>query len=171
MQATEYLLSTGYRQPAILTASGHQAFKNRYEGFIAALRNRGIEPKKCMHFVIDPTETHGDVASEKRYAGIERVFESRDRFDALITGMYTEVIGAAWRGGISIPGDFALIAETCRREPFLEEFKITEMRADHHEIGRFAAQRILQQKSYDAAHQGRLSLPIELIMRESCPPR
>ena len=170
-RVTEYLWSLGYRKPAMLIATKHHAYMERYKGFCDALRNLGQEPSQFKCFTIDTHETHGQVSQAKRRAVVEQVLQARGQFDALITGAYVDVLGAARRHHLDIPGDFALVAETFGHNAFIEELGITELRADHYTFGLLAGQQVGKLSNYDAANQTHISVPVELIVRDSTPPK
>lgn len=169
-RAVEHLWSRGYRRPAIFLGSSHHAYQIRYSGFCDALRELGQNPDDFLK--VEAAEAiscggHHAACDEHIRAATRQLFDQLDKFDSLITTSFPAILGEANRRGLSLPDDFAFIAETSAREHVLEELEVTEMRADHRLIGRLVGQR-LADLIKNGFSQSKFAIPSELFIRKSC---
>ena len=171
MRAVEYLWSLGYRKPAILMGSAHQAYHDRYEGFKDALRSFGQDPSKFLAVTASPQEVHVNPTSEELSVAAEKIVEQADRFDAVITPSFFEFLRVAGAKGLTVGRDFVLIGETSCADRVAEQFEITELRGDHSQLGKLAAEKLMTQFETRTRLHMRIPVPCELIIRESTPSR
>lgn len=171
MRAVEYLWSLGYRKPAILMGSAHKAYLDRYEGFKDALRSFGQNPDDHLAVTVDPEEVHVDPTEEQILAAAEKMIDQAGEFDSVITPSFFEFIQAANAKGMSVGKDFAIVGETSCSDRLAQQFGITELRNDHIQLGKLAAEKLITQ--FDSSKRLHMRIPVscELIIRESCPSR
>jgi LacI family transcriptional regulator, galactose operon repressor len=167
--AIDYLVALGHR--AIAHIAGPPALsptEERYRGFLEAMRKHELEPsKKLMTFAEAFTGGAG-------VAPTRELLERGERFTAVFAAndlLALDCIDTLKAGGLACPCDVSVIG--FNDMPFAERFTppLTTIRFSHYEIGRRAAEMLIDQLNTDASPRT-LVLPTELIERGStAPPR
>lgn len=111
-KATEYLIQKGHRRIAIISAEDMDSSvgKLRLQGYLAALKNYGIEEnQKLICRVSDDTEHY---SMENGYLTAQKLLESKEAFtavyatsDAMAVGVYR----ALREAGLQIPEDISVM--------------------------------------------------------------
>lgn len=106
-----YLCSLGHRRIALLTASDEDKSigKLRYNGYIRALRENGIEPDKRLICKMDPKKS--DYSMENGYNLTRKLIESGEEFTALYASSDYMAIGACKAMndlGKKVPEDYSV---------------------------------------------------------------
>ncbi|NLW85462.1 MAG: GntR family transcriptional regulator [Planctomycetes bacterium] len=171
MRAVEYLWSLGYRKPAILMGSAHRAYRARYEGFADALRGFGQDVAKFVAVAATSRDVHINPTHEEVLAAANKILAREGDFDSIITTSFFEVIQAAEAKGLKVGKDFALIGETSYPDRIAQQFNITELRSDHAQLGKLAAEKLVARFTENQRLHMRIPVSCELIIRESCPSR
>lgn len=167
-QATEYLLKLGHRRIGLITASqGIRPGRERVRGYMDAHRTMGI--------ALDPTLIRsGSLAAEYGSREAYTLLTMPAAPTALISGgnqILAGVLKAVSSLSIKIPEQLSLISCDDTELSALYNPPIAVIKRDLHEIGRTAAELLLQRLQGDTnPTPRRVSMPTELVLRESCAP-
>jgi LacI family transcriptional regulator len=165
-QAVDYLLDLGHRRIAMITA-GMEVLpgRERVRGFVQALRKRGVE--------IPPDFIRAQrLSADYGYRETLDLLRRPDRPTALVAGgnqLLPGVLRAAQQLGIVIPAELSLV--TCDRTDLASVYagSITMIERDVPEIGRTAAQLLLERLGDPAPRPARqVVLPTRLVLGRSC---
>ncbi|HEY5081597.1 MAG TPA: substrate-binding domain-containing protein [Bauldia sp.] len=167
-QAISYLLDLGHRRIGLITA-GTEILpgRERIRGFTNAFVGRGMPV---------PTELIRSQSLSADFGFRETVsfLRSPDRPTALVAGgnqLLVGVLRAIEQQGVSIPRDLSLV--TCDRTDLASVYpgSITAIDRDIPEIGRTAAQLLLERINGPANWPARsVMLPTRLVLGKSCAP-
>ncbi len=170
-RAVEFLWKRGYRKPILIVGSLHSAYRERIAGFKEGLRYLNQDPDKFGVVIFHPSDMKGTHLPEEDEKKMEQILESKEKFDSIITCVKEELIGAVVRRGLSIFDTSGLLLETGYPDEFALTCGISEMRLDHTIAGKIAAEKILQQFNEGRRFAERLTIPMQIIIRDSCPPK
>ncbi|WP_244756041.1 LacI family DNA-binding transcriptional regulator [Pseudoxanthomonas helianthi] len=165
-EAADYLLSLGHRDIALIT--GPSAYRSTYErtnGFVEALRRRGLELPPERICEAGYTFESGVAAAEKLLLG------SKQRPTAIFTGndeMAAGVYRVSMRAGIQIPRELSVVGYD--DSPLASRLwpPLTSVRRQTRDTGRTAAAMLIQPE--DAKTLSVASVRPHLIVRDSCQP-
>lgn len=167
-QATSYLLDLGHRDIALITGtSGHLAGRTRVEGFRRAFEDRGVEvaPDRILQ---------GGFSREFGQMAASHLLFGPTPPTALICGGTPILLGALpviHSADLSIPGDLSLISCDDFDVTQLYRPAITVVRRDLHQIGRIAAQSVVNLiEGVVLPVPSSFRMPTELVVRNSCAP-
>lgn len=158
-----HLLRLGYRRVATITGPHNMiAGADRREGYLAALRGRGLTPDPALIVEGDFTEAGG-------YTAMRQLLPYRP--DAVFAASDMMAIGAlrALReAGLRVPDDVALagfddIPAAARADP-----PLTTIRQPIQRAGAVAAETLIDLIAHPESQPRRIILPTELVIRESC---
>jgi LacI family transcriptional regulator len=165
-QAVDYLIELGHRRIALITAgSDIRPGRERIRGFVEAYARRGLAYSKDL---IRAQSLSADFGFREASALLER----RERPTALIAGgnqILVGVLKAVQQQGISVPDQLSLV--TCDRTDLSTVYPgpLTVIDRDLAEIGRTAAQMLLDRISApEDRPPRRISLPTTLLLGRSC---
>lgn len=165
-QAIDYLVGLGHRRIALLTGSP--------ELYPARERIKGYRLAHAAHgpLLDDFVVRTGTFLADFGFRETSGLLSSRRPPTAIISGgmeMLAGVIRAVRVGGLGIPGDVSIVACSDSDLAELMTPPVTALRWDLAEVGRTAAQMLLDRLEGEALHEPRrIKLPTELILRESC---
>jgi LacI family transcriptional regulator len=167
-QAVDYLLDLGHRRIGLITA-GKEILpgRERIRGFQQAFARRGIP---CPPEMIRSQSLSADFGFREALD----LLRLPDRPTALVAGgnqLLVGVLKATQQQGISIPGELSLV--TCDRTDLASVYagSITTIDRDIGEIGRTAAQLLLERMGGNNARpMRRIMLPTRLVLGRSCAP-
>jgi LacI family transcriptional regulator len=165
-QATQYLMDLGHRRIAIITAgSDIRPGRERVRGFVDAFARRGLPvPTDLIH--------SQSLSAEFGFREATALMNGPDRPTAIIAAgnrILVGVLRSFQQQGISVPGDVSLIG--CDRSDIamLYPGPITIIDRDVDEIGRTAAQLLLERiRNPGDRPAQRVSFPTRLILGGSC---
>ena len=162
---TEHLLDLGHRRIAVVRGlAGISSTIERFDGYSAALRDRGIEVDTDL--IIDG-DSNTDVAERE----VQSSMAGADRPTALVSMNNSMTIGAlkAVRNlGLSIPADVAFVCYDDFEWSDLFEPKLTAAAQDVETIGATAVELLLRRiRGQDGAPQ-RIRVPTTFHHRNSC---
>lgn len=168
--ATNYLLDLGHRRIGSVTGPTHVTTgKGRMEGFVAAMKARGLEPD-LAHIC------SGEFREEVAYSVVLSVLKSPDRPTALYVAnseMLSGVVRAANYMGLKCPEDISIVATDKLTGPgmFRSRFTRTEqpVRDMANEAIRLLMDRINRAGGEKEAPRHVVFQPT-LVVRESCAP-
>lgn len=161
--ATNHLIEQGCEHVAMICGpESHHSIRLRSRGYRKALFDAGRLADPDMEVVLDPSMDYASAAAE----AMQRLMNLENPPDAVFayndaTAMYA--MEYCLSKGMVLPNDMLFvgyddIAASSRFRPSL-----TTVRVDKEELGRSAAQRLIQNEHLP----GEVLLPVELIVRES----
>jgi LacI family transcriptional regulator len=163
--ATEHLLSAGRRAIAHIAGPPVIHAQRRERGYREAMQAHGIEPRAAWIAAAGFMEDDG-------YRAMKRLLEGRSRIDAVFAANDPAAIGAMkaiWEAGLSVPDDIAVVGAGNVVHSDLLRVPLTTVSWSKEELGRRAADLILQQIGPHAEGPfKRVIIPPELIVRASC---
>ena len=171
--ATRYLIGLGHRRIALLTADAEmRPSRERIAGFQEVFAEAGIDPagaQLCLQS--SPMDfAHGDALALLR----DGDFRHGGRPTAVIalgTRILAGVLRAARDSGLSVPGDLSVLSVGDTDLAAVHTPAITALRWSLEDVGRAAAELLLQRLRGDAGQaQSRALLPVDLVLRDSCAP-
>jgi LacI family transcriptional regulator len=166
--ATAHLLSTGRRAIGHIVGPAVVHAERREQGYREALRAEGIEPKPG--WIIS-----GGFMENDGYQAMKRLLESRSQIDAVFAANDPAAIGAmkaVWEAGLSVPDDIAIVGAGNVVHSDLLRVPLTTVSWSKEEMGRRAAELILDQIGpHPKGPFRRVIVPPELIVRGSSSPR
>lgn len=173
MAATRYLIGLGHRRIALLTADAEmRPSRERIAGFQDAFTEAGIDPagaQLCLQS--SPMDfAHGDALALLR--GVDLHENGRPTaVIALGTRILAGVLRAARDSSLSVPGDLSVLSVGDTDLAAVHTPAITALRWSLEDVGRAAAELLLQRLRGDAGQaQNRALLPVDLVLRDSCAP-
>jgi LacI family transcriptional regulator len=165
---TEHLFWHG-RQRILFVGDTDAApdIRERYEGFVAAHRTRGLVPAEPVH--IRFRECDGTQFAERLLAGEFEV-------DALVCGndeLALAIMKTLIDGGVEVPDAIAVVGWDDVMTSRYVRPGLTTVRQPVHELGALAADRLHELVTGAMPRAERLVLPTQLVIRSSCgcPPR
>jgi LacI family transcriptional regulator len=165
-QAAEYLIGLGHRRIALITASVEiLPGRERVKGFQRALQAHGIS---CPSDFVRAKSLSAEFGFREALDLLERP----DRPTALVAGgnqLLAGVLKAAQQQGLAVPSDLSIV--TCDRTELAEIYAggVTTIDRDVGEIGRTAAQLLLERLGDPGERPARrVTLPTRLVLGSSC---
>ncbi|GFP32604.1 LacI family transcriptional regulator [Candidatus Hakubella thermalkaliphila] len=163
--AVDYLLELGHREVALVggpfeVTSGLE----RHEGYVAALREAGIEPRPELMKM-------GDFRKEGAYRSTLELLQLKNRPTALFVANNLMTIGSllAIRDmGFSIPDDISIIGFDDMDWTVLANPPLTTVAQPTYEMGVTAMELLIRQMHKEKIDQKEILLSPELRVRESC---
>jgi len=168
-QATRYLIGLGHRRIALISGGrGNRVARDRLRGLELAHEEAGLP--------VDPQLLRLDsFASDYALRETQLLMDLPDPPTAIVAlgiHLLPGVLTALRMKGLSVPGDVSLIASNDSELCQLATPAITVIRYDSYALGREAALLLLRRlRGEQPAGAARVSLPTELVMRESCAAR
>lgn len=165
--ATEHLLSLGHRQIAMITGwSSHRDTKGRIAGYRTALETAGL--------LVDPAYVlDSDYSMEQGYIQAHALLDLPNPPTALIAACDAQAIGvyrALYERRLRIPEDFSVIGFDDIPTAQWMAPPLTTIRQPLRDIGRVAAERLLQLMAGEPLETLRVELESPLLVRSSCAP-
>jgi len=172
-QATRYLLSLGHTRIAFFLAeSATSTFRDRLNGYLAALFEEGIIPR---HEMVIGGEASDDW--DLRRKRVEDLLRSPNRPTAVLSAnddYALTVLGVARRLGVQIPEDLSLIGFDDIPFAMHMDPPLTTIRVDKEMMGRLGVRRLHSRLAAGERPYpepcGRYEVPVALIIRRSCLP-
>jgi len=162
-EVVAHLLRLGYRRVATITGPRNMiAGADRLEGYLAALRGRGLAPNPALIVEGDFTEAGGYTAMKQLLPHApDAVFAASDM-------MAIGALRALREAGLHVPEDIALasfddIPAAARTDP-----PLTTVRQPIQRAGVVAAETLIDMITHPDGQPRRIILPTELVIRESC---
>jgi LacI family transcriptional regulator len=166
--ATRYLTGLGHRRIALLTADARmRPSRERIAGFQEVFAEAGIDPEGAQLCIqSSPMDfAHNDTLT---------LLSGSDRPTAVIalgTRILAGVLRAARDLGLSVPGDLSVLSVGDTDLAAVHTPAITALRWSLEDVGRAAAELLLQRLRGDASlAQSRALLTVDLVLRDSCAP-
>lgn len=166
--ATRYLIGLGHRRIALLTADARmRPSRERIAGFREAFADAALDPSGAQLCI---------QASPMDFAQGDTVaLLQSDRRPTAIIALGTRILAGALRAardlGLSVPRDISVLSVGDTDLASVHIPAITALRWSLEDIGRAAAELLLQRLRGDVGQaQARALLPVDLVLRESCGP-
>lgn len=163
-RATEHLLELGHRRIALITSTMNLLpARERVQGLREGFERRGLEPREDMLRC-------GSFSKEYGARSTEELLDMAEPPTAIIAGgniIFTGVISETHRRGLCVGQDISLI--TCDDTP-LAQFHtppVTAVARDAMDMGTTAAKLLLAHLGDPDGSTRTVTLPTELILRES----
>jgi DNA-binding LacI/PurR family transcriptional regulator len=162
-----HLAARGRRRIAFVGPGweGHLAFRQRREGFRAALAEAGLE-------ALEAPDACGASREEQGEAAVAALLAAGERPDAIFAATDLLAIGAARAlraAGLDIPGDVALVGFDGIPSAAHASPSLSTVEQDSEVAGQLLVEALLAQVSGKEASA--TPIPVRLVMRESSPPR
>ena len=163
--ATEHLISSGRRAVGHIAGPAVVHARRREQGYREAMHARGIDPKPS--WIVG-----GGFMEDDGYRAMKRLLEGRSRVDAVFAANDPAAIGAmkaVWDSGLSVPDDIAIVGAGNVVHSDLLRVPLTTVSWSKEEMGRRAAELILDQIGpHPEGPFRRVIVAPELIVRASC---
>lgn len=166
--ATRYLLGLGHRRIALLTANaGMRPSRERIAGFRDEFAAAGADPAGAQ---VRVQNSPMDFAQADALA----LLQSEERPTAIValgTRILAGVLRAARDLRLSVPADLSVLSVGDTDLAAVHTPAITALRWSMEDVGRAAAELLLQRLRGDPAGvQSTALLPVDLVLRDSCAP-
>jgi LacI family transcriptional regulator len=168
--ATRYLVGLGHRRIALLTADAHmRPSRERIAGFRAVFAEARIDATDAQLCIQSSPMDFAQGGTLTLLRGVGRP----TAIIALGTRILAGVLRAARDLGLSVPHDLSVLSVGDTDLAAVHTPAITALRWSLEDVGRAAAELLLQRLRGDVDQaQSRALLPVDLVLRESCaPPR
>jgi len=164
-EATSYLLSLGHRDIWYIANCQLPWFARRHQGYCRAMEEAGLAPR-VRDLNIDTFEDLG-------YLATKSILNEEHPLTAILAGDDATARGA-YRAlsdqGLKIPGDVSVAGINDTLEASALNPPLTSVRVFTDQLGKQMAELLLKQISQLEATPQVLTLPTQLIRRESCRP-
>ncbi|PJF42253.1 MAG: LacI family transcriptional regulator [Candidatus Thermofonsia Clade 1 bacterium] len=163
--ATEYLIGLGHRRIGFIAGMPQVASaRERLEGYKAALRKHGIE--------FDPSlVAQGNFWQLVGYQAASALLDQEQPPTAIFASNDLSAFGAMeaiLERGLRIPEDISIVGFDDIPQASLVYPKLTTVRQPLDEMGRIAVRLLLEQIEEPSLPARRVTLPTQLIVRDSC---
>jgi LacI family transcriptional regulator len=162
--ATSHLLDHGRRRIAHIGGPPIQHARRREEGFLDALRERGLSPDPTLIISAGFMEADG-------YRAMRQLLQVRPPVDAVFAANDPAAIGALkaiWEAGLKVPDDIAVVGAGDVAHGDLLRVPLSTVTWSKEEVGRRAAELLLRQIGSAAAGPfERIIVPPTLVARAS----
>lgn len=166
-QLTTHLLERGYRRIGALLGDVSTTGRERYQGYEQALRAHGLAPVPALVRSVRPTMEAG-------YPATLEVLDVTPPPDAILAGNSLLAAGALQairERRLTIPDDLALVSFDETAWEALVEPPITLIAQPTYEIGKTAAELLLQRVAEPRRPARQVILKGQLVVRRSSAPR
>jgi LacI family fructose operon transcriptional repressor len=160
----EHLIMHGYRRIAALFGIASTTGRERRKGFVQALRDHAIEPDPKLVSFINAREEDG-------YQATLKLLALPDRPEAIFTSnglLATGTFRALRESGLAIPDEIAFATFDDTPWAGLVEPPVTVMQQPTYEIGKTAAELLLERIQDPSRPTRQVVLQSTLVIRRSC---
>ena len=162
--ATAHLISKGRRRIAHIAGPPIVHARRRADGYRQALAKAGFRAPDDL--IVD-----GGFMEADGFRAMQQLLERRGRVDAVFAVNDPAAIGAMkaiWQAGLRVPDDIAVVGAGDVAYSDLIRVPLTTVRWSKRDLGRRAAELILDEiDGDDEARPQRVIIPPEIVMRES----
>jgi len=164
-QATEHLIGLGHRRIAALMGPLHaQESIDRLEGYKQALLDAGLPLDEALI-------AKGDYSQQSGCELMPHLLDPTPRLTAVFCAndaMAVGVLLALHRAGLAVPGDVSVVGYDDLPNSQYTIPPLTTVRQPIYEMGRHAADMVIDQIEGARKEPVHTKLEVELVMRESC---
>lgn len=161
--ATSHLIKLGYQRIGQIATAKNTAGIDRHTGYQKALASYGIPYDESL-------VGYGDFSRESGYVAMKQLLPHKP--EAVFVHSDTMALGAMQairEAGLSIPDDIAIIGFDDLPPALLAEPKLTTIRQPIHQTGMMAVELLLDVIKNGTQPPKKRILPLELVIRGSCP--
>jgi LacI family transcriptional regulator len=166
-EATEYLIGLGHCRIGFISGlAGLTSTTERLAGYSAALAQHGLALDERLI-------AEGSFLQEGGYTAAQQLLALPDRPTAIFAANDLSALGAmeaVREHGLRIPKDISLVGFDDIPQASLGYPKLTTVRQPLSEMGREAANILLEEIAHPEQPRRRVTLPTKLIIRDSCCP-
>jgi DNA-binding LacI/PurR family transcriptional regulator len=164
-QIVEHLIEIHSRRRIVFLQGpeGQEDSSWREEGYIRALQAHGLEFDPCL-------VARGEFNRDEARSTMEQMLFDGIEFDAVFAGDDDAAVGvfqALRQAGRRIPGEISVVGFDDQVFAYTLTPALTTVRAPTEQVGKEAV-RLLARLLKGESAEARLSLPTELVIRESC---
>ncbi|MHA6532330.1 LacI family DNA-binding transcriptional regulator [Paenibacillus sp. BAC0078] len=167
-QAVEYLASLGHHRIAHISGGGHTYPGSQRElGYAAAMKQRGLEVRE--DYIVEGAF----YSREGGYGAMVQLLELPERPTAVFAAGDLLALGAIMAAkdkGLSVPGDISVMGYDDIELAGYVTPALTTVRQDTELLGTRAAEILLASIDGNREKKEKLTLPVEVVVRESCAP-
>lgn len=159
--ATEHLIELGHRRIALLAFEDDE----RYSGYKQTLKKHDIPIDDSIIHLVDSTRLY-----QSSYELTGELLDARPAISAIFCANDEMGIGAITRiqdGGLRIPDDISIVSIDDTSMATMIRPSLTTVRLPFEHIGTHALEHLLSLKNQSNQHPATVSLPIQLIVRQS----
>ena len=164
-EATEYLINSGHKKIAHITGDlNTQAAKLRLEGYRGAFKAQGLSINS--DYIITT-----DYSRQKARSAAEKLIHMKERPTAVFVAsdsMALEVMSIVLKEGLKIPDDISIIGFDDNPEGLYAPVSLTTVRQPLIKMGQMAVDRLKDLATKKIEKNKKISLPCELVIRDSC---
>lgn len=162
-QGTSYILHTGRRRIATITGPPNMiASRDRYQGYLDALRERGLRMQPEL-------VAEGEFSDISGYLAMKQLLPQRpDGVFVASDAMAFAAIRAIQEAGLRIPEDIAVVGFDDIPTAATSKPPLTTVRQPIQRTGRVATEMLIQRIEHPETQTCRIVLPTELVIRSSC---
>jgi LacI family transcriptional regulator len=165
LAATQHLLDRGHRRIAAITGPAeYLCSRARLDGYRSALERAGVAYQPAL-------VRHGNFLNDGGFARGGELLDLEPRPTAIFSGNDEQALGvyeAARQRGLTIPQDLSVVGFDDLPVARWVSPPLTTVRQPLAEMGRVAAEMILQLVEETPLRSKRVELSTELVVRESC---
>ncbi len=164
VQAVTHLWERGHQKIGLLAGRfSPQIYTARYNGYLSALREHGLQEDFRFVQDIEPTME----AAEQYMASVLQMEDRPTAFFCTNDTIAIGVIKAAIRAGLRVPQDIAVVGFDDSDISRVIEPELTTIRIDKQEMGRLAANRLFDLIDGKEIENKWIEMPTSLIVRRS----
>jgi LacI family transcriptional regulator len=161
--AVRHLIELGHRDIWFIGDVSWPWYRNRYEGYLRAMREAGLQPRGQTAGLSDDRFTNGELSAEM-------IVAQRLPVTAILAGTDDAAFGA-WealdRLGVKVPDQVSIIGFDDQREPH-RKLDLTTVRVEAEDIGRELARMAVAKVRAGKQAIPEVVLPSRLAKRNSC---
>lgn len=161
--ATQYVIEQGHRRIAFVADTRWPWFRERYEGYLEALRAHGLDAISCTSPRQGNISEYGDWAAP-------RILEMSPRPTAIMAGN-DEIAYGLWRTfrrlGVHIPDEISLVGFDDREEAGLMDPPLTTVHVPKELIGQSLMKLLLEKLEHPTRPLGERIVPTEFVVRDT----
>jgi LacI family transcriptional regulator len=162
-QGVSYILHTGRRRVAMITGPRNTiAGQDRYQGYLDALRERGLHPQPEL-------VKEGNFSDISGYLAMKDLLPHRpDAVFVASDAMAFAAMRAIQEAGLCIPHDIAIVGFDDIPTAATSSPPLTTVRQPIQKTGNVAADMLIERIERPESQPCRIVLPTELVIRASC---
>lgn len=165
-EATQYLIELRHRDIWYLGDISLPWYKARFEGYVGAMRDAGLEPRGQTVGLSDNLYANG-------YSCMEMILDHHFPFTAIFAG-YDEIAFGAWdalqRHGLSVPRDVSLVGYHDENQAQFKVPPMTTVHVDKSAVGRQLARMAIEKLKFPGKRIPEVIIPVTLTKRGTTRP-
>jgi LacI family fructose operon transcriptional repressor len=160
----EHLIADGHRRIGAIFGAGSTTGRERWEGYVQALKDHGLRPSEDLVRFVEARETEG-YKEATRLMGLPKPPEAFFASNGLLSaGAFRAILEC----GLAVPDDIAFAAFDNTAWTSLVDPAITVIEQPTYEIGQIATELLLQRIKDPSRPIREITLKGKLLVRQSC---